>query len=106
MKRTRWLAILFAVVSVLTVVTAVSALSYRVKWGDTLSRIAAQFGVSMQSIVAANNISNPNLIYADQVLQIPDGNATPPPQTPPPSPAVSAQPLPLLPRPTTSATLT
>jgi LysM repeat protein len=83
MKRSRWLAVSISVVLVLTVVTAVSALSYRVKWGDTLSRIAAQFGVSIQSIVTANNISNPDLIYADQVLQIPDGSATPAPQPPP-----------------------
>jgi LysM repeat protein len=85
MKRSRWLALVFSVVLVLTAVTAVSALSYRVKWGDTLGRIAAQFGVSLQSIVSANNISNPDLIYADQVLQIPDGNATPVPSTPPPT---------------------
>jgi LysM repeat protein len=85
MKRSRWLALVFSVVLVLTAVTAVSALSYRVKWGDTLSKIAAQFGVNIQSIISANNISNPNLIYADQVLQIPDGNATPIPSTPPPT---------------------
>jgi LysM repeat protein len=85
MKRSRWLALVFSVVLVLTVVTAVSALSYRVQWGDTLSKIAARFGVSIQSIVTANNISNPNLIYADQLLQIPDGGATPIPQTPPPT---------------------
>ena len=83
MKRSRWLALVFSVVLVLTAVTAVSALSYRVKWGDTLNKIAAQFGVSVQSIISANNISNPDLIYADQTLQIPDGNTTPAPQPPP-----------------------
>lgn len=83
MKRSRWLALVFSVVLVLTVVTAVSALSYRVQWGDTLSKIAARFGVSIQSIVTANNISNPNLIYADQILQIPESGATPVPQPPP-----------------------
>jgi LysM repeat protein len=85
MKRSRWLALVFSVVLALTVVTAVSALSYRVKWGDTLNKIAAQFGVSIQSIISANNISNPDLIYADQILQIPDGSTTPTPQTPPPA---------------------
>ncbi len=85
MKRSRWLALVFSVVLVLTAVTAVSALSYRIKWGDTLSKIAAQFGVSIQSIITANNISNPDLIYADQLLQIPDGSATPVPSTPPPT---------------------
>jgi LysM repeat protein len=64
-------------------VTAVSALPYRVQWGDTLNKIAAQFGVSIQSIITANNISNPDLIYADQVLEIPDSQATAVPQPPP-----------------------
>lgn len=83
MRRSRWLALVLAVILVLVGVTAVSALSYRVKWGDTLTRIAAQFGVSLQSIITANNISNPDLIYADQILQIPDGTVTPVPQPPP-----------------------
>ena len=87
MKRSRWLALIISVVLVMTAVTAVSALSYRVKFGDTLSRIAAQFGVSVQSIVSANNINNPDLIYADQILEIPDGSTapTPAPQPPPQS---------------------
>ncbi|MEJ2748129.1 MAG: LysM peptidoglycan-binding domain-containing protein, partial [Anaerolineae bacterium] len=89
MKRSRWLAYVLAVVLVLGGVTAVSALSYQVKWGDTLTKIAAQFGVSLQSIVTANNISNPDLIYADQILQIPDGSATPVPTTPPTTPPPS-----------------
>lgn len=91
MRKSRWLALFLAIVLVMAVVTAVSALPYRVKWGDTLSKIAAQFGVSMQSIITANNISNPDLIYADQVLEIPDAQATAVPQpapstTPAPSP--------------------
>lgn len=85
MKKTRWLAIVIAVVTILTAVTAVSALSYRVKWGDTLTKIAAQFGVSIQSIVSANNINNPDLIYADQYLEIPEAGTTPVPTTPVPT---------------------
>ncbi|MCB9421389.1 MAG: LysM peptidoglycan-binding domain-containing protein [Ardenticatenaceae bacterium] len=85
MKKSSWLAVLISVILTLTVVTAVSALAYKVQWGDTLNKIAARFGVSVQAIVSANNISNPNLIYADQILQIPDGNATPVPQTPSPT---------------------
>jgi LysM repeat protein len=83
MRRSRWLAVFLALVLVLVGVTAVSAFSYSVQWGDTLSRLAARFGVSMQSIIDANNISNPDLIYAGQTLEIPDGNATPAPQPPP-----------------------
>jgi LysM repeat protein len=42
-----------------------------VQRGDTLSGIAAQFGTTVPAIMAANNLSNPNLIYAGQKLCIP-----------------------------------
>lgn len=43
---------------------------YIVKRGDTLSQIAQDYGVSVQSIVKNNNIVNPNLIYVGQRLVI------------------------------------
>jgi LysM repeat protein len=39
--------------------------------GETLFRIALRYGVTVQAIAAANNISNPNAIYVGQTLQIP-----------------------------------
>ena len=39
-----------------------------VEYGDTLSSIAAQFGTTVEHLVLANGISNPNMIYAGQVL--------------------------------------
>ena len=39
-----------------------------VEYGDTLSSIAAQFGTTVERLVSANGISNPDLIYAGQVL--------------------------------------
>lgn len=39
-----------------------------VEYGDTLSGIAAQFGTTVESLISANGISNPDLIYAGQVL--------------------------------------
>lgn len=39
-----------------------------VEYGDTLSGIAAQFGTTVERLVSANGISNPNMIYAGQVL--------------------------------------
>ena len=36
--------------------------------GDTLSSIAAQFGTTVERLVSANKITNPNLIYVGQVL--------------------------------------
>ena len=44
---------------------------YTVRSGDTLSRIAKQFGVTIEALVAWNHIKNPNLIYVGQVLEIP-----------------------------------
>lgn len=43
--------------------------TYTVHAGDTLSAIAAKFGVSEQKIMSLNGISNPNLIYVGQVLK-------------------------------------
>lgn len=60
--------------------------TYVVVRGDNLSRIAQRFGSSVAAIAAANNIANPSLIYAGQVLVIPLGGTTPPPSggsTPP-----------------------
>lgn len=47
-----------------------SAKTHTVKPGETLSGIAAKYGTTYQHIAAINGISNPNLIYAGQVLKI------------------------------------
>ncbi|MEZ4679017.1 MAG: LysM peptidoglycan-binding domain-containing protein [Caldilineaceae bacterium] len=44
---------------------------YYVRPGDTLSRIAAYFGMRTSALAAANWISNPNYIYVGQRLCIP-----------------------------------
>ncbi len=43
---------------------------YLVVKGDTLSRIARRFGVSVKRLVRRNGIENPNLIYIGQLLRI------------------------------------
>lgn len=83
MKRSRLFAIFAVLVFMALAVSAVSALTYTVQWGDTLYSISRRFGVPVNDIVAANNIANPNLIYVGQQLQIPDGQ--PVPTAPPPS---------------------
>lgn len=44
---------------------------YIVQKGDTLDKIAASFGITVQSIAIENNIQNKNLIYVGQRLIIP-----------------------------------
>jgi LysM repeat protein len=51
--------------------------TYVVKAGDSLSKIAKQFGVSVQAIATANGITNPNLIFVGQSLIIPAPGTTP-----------------------------
>lgn len=43
--------------------------SYTVQSGDALSVIAQKLGVSMQHLIDLNGISNPDMIYAGQVLK-------------------------------------
>ncbi|MBX3082681.1 MAG: LysM peptidoglycan-binding domain-containing protein [Anaerolineae bacterium] len=43
-----------------------------VQAGEGLSQIAAKYGVTWTAIAAANNLANPDLIYAGMVLIIPD----------------------------------
>ena len=100
MKKSRWTATVGVMVLLLVTVAVVSAATYIVQPGDTLWRISRQFGTSVDAIVQANNIPNPNLIYVGQTLEIPGVNtpapvtpgATPPPvPTTPPTPPPANQ---------------
>ena len=53
---------------------------YTIQQGDTLSAIAASFGVTVADIVAANGLANADAIQAGQKLAIP-GNGTAPSTT-------------------------
>jgi LysM repeat protein len=48
-------------------------ITYTVKRGDTLAKIAARFGVNLQEIVRLNDIANPSSIRAGQKLTLPAG---------------------------------
>lgn len=45
---------------------------YIVKRGDTLSSIARRYNTTYQELARYNNIANPNLIYVNQVIKIPN----------------------------------
>lgn len=45
--------------------------TYTVKKGDTLTAIAKKYKTTVAAIVKANNIKNPDLIYAGQKIKIP-----------------------------------
>ena len=55
---------------------------YTVRYGDTLNSVAARYGVTVQTIMYANNILNPNYIYAGMILYIPCSASKPPAPAP------------------------
>jgi len=66
--------------------------TYTVQWGDTLGKIAARSGTTVGNLLAVNpQISNANLIYVGQVINLPSGvNVPPPPTKIPPTPSPSS----------------
>lgn len=53
--------------------TAVPAQTHTVQAGENLTAIAQRYGVSVQAIVSANNIPNPDRVAVGTALIIPDG---------------------------------
>lgn len=69
--------------------SALADATHVVEPGDTLSYIAAKYEVSVDSLISANGITDPNLIYVGQRLTIPEASSSsqPPPSTPSPAPS-------------------
>ena len=70
-----------------------------VQSGQSLSQVAAEVHTTVAALATANGISNPNLVEAGAVLQIPGSSAAAPPPaaaptvaTPPPTSTVTVQP--------------
>jgi len=59
------------------ITTPTPSTSYLIKSGDTITSIAARFGVSVQAILTANGLSMSSIIYAGRTLTIPGGGSTP-----------------------------
>jgi len=55
----------------LLVPTPSTSKTHKVARGESLWAIARQYGLSLQEIAAANNISNPALIKPGQIIKIP-----------------------------------
>ncbi|MEE9490806.1 MAG: LysM peptidoglycan-binding domain-containing protein [Dehalococcoidia bacterium] len=75
----RKMIIILAVVSILGLLTTTVGYAappygptyHRVRRGETLFAIGRRYGVHPYAIARANNLQNPNRIYAGQVLRIP-----------------------------------
>lgn len=69
---------------------------YVVQAGDSLLAIAGRYGVSIEAIMDANNITNPDYVFSGQRLVIPRAGAAPtaaPTVAPQASPAATATPV-------------
>ena len=56
-------------------------MTYKIKYGDTLTSIAKNYGTTVDALASANNIKNKNLIYAGDTLYIPGTDYSAPSNT-------------------------
>lgn len=71
---------------------AYDGILYEVRYGDTLSKIGARFGIAWREIAELNNIAEPNKIRTGQLLKIPHkATEEKPDANPSPTPDISAQ---------------
>lgn len=85
----------FVIVGQELLVPSADGIIYRVKLGDTLSDIAAYYGIDVASIVdfAPNGLTSANSVIEGATLLLP-GAVPPPPAPPPPPPTPEPEPAP------------
>lgn len=74
MKRTVHLSLLLVAIAwlALTIPAAAEERWHTVAWGDNLTRIAARYDTTIQTLVALNALPNPNYIRMGQRLRLPE----------------------------------
>lgn len=88
-------ALTLASAMVLSTAQMALAGSYTVVKGDNLWKISKKFDTTWQKLADINKLANPNLIFPNQVLQVPDkAVATTPVKTPVKTPAPAPTPAP------------
>ncbi len=93
------------IASPVTSPTPLGPLLYTVQEGDTLGAIAQTYGVSVEDLIAANGLTDPDVLQVGQTLIIP--GVSPPTPTTGPSTEASLEPSPTaVPLPTSLPTLT
>ncbi len=78
----KYLVFLLTFVLIVTISTGTAfAGDYTVKSGDVLWKIAKDLNIPMEKLIQINNLQNPNLIYAGQILKTADSGSTAPTAT-------------------------
>ncbi len=114
LKASQLIAGTLSTVMVLSSASVAMAGQYVVQKGDCLSKIAPTFNTTWRELAETNKLSNPNLIFPGQVLQVPGTQTsapapTPAPvvePTPAPAPVVEPAPAPVAEIPAVKAELT
>ncbi|HZY40626.1 MAG TPA: LysM peptidoglycan-binding domain-containing protein, partial [Anaerolineae bacterium] len=93
--RTRRVVMLIAIVALLIASQASMAVAaplqnncvkyHLVRPGENLFRIGLQYGLTVEAVMQANGLYNPNVVYAGQSLCIPGNVPAPAPNPQPPS---------------------
>ncbi|GAB4574094.1 MAG: hypothetical protein Kow0077_18910 [Anaerolineae bacterium] len=91
-RPSQWLVLLVVLFALVTAPAAAQGNQHVVQRGENLFRIALRYGVTVEAMARANNITDPGRVYAGQVLIIPgsEPSSAPAAETSAASPPASA----------------